>query len=165
VHYEDLTLCRYHRGSLDTDSWRVPLLAVGWLEGPYPYPRGTAPANLMPMLEGFVSAAGQIFRHECFRGLHECNICVPASLLRQSHINLLIPGDGVVYASPAGIVHYMSDHQYLPPWGFIDAVNHCPDYGSDAYLSALREANGGHQIPLRTWDECRSERKSWGRET
>ena len=54
---------------------------------------------------------------------------------------------------------------WLEGRGFIDAVNRCPDYGSDAYLSALREANGGHQIPLRTWDECRSERKSWGRET
>lgn len=157
MHYEDLTLCRYHQGSLDADSWRVPLLAVGWLEVSHPYPRGTAPANLVPKLEGFVSAAGQIFRHECFRGLHECSICMPASLLRQSHINLLIPGKGIVYAAPAGIVHYIEGHEYLPPRAFIDAVTSCPNYGSDAYLSALRETNGGHQIPLRTWDECLSD--------
>jgi hypothetical protein len=112
------------------------------------------------MLDRFVSAAGQIFRHECFRGLHECSVCIPASLLRRSHINLLIPGEGVVYASPAGIVHYLTDHQYLPPDGFIDAANSCPEYGSDAYLSALRKANGGHEVPLRTWDDVLSDRRN-----
>ena len=46
MHYDDLALCRYHSGPLDADSWCVPLLAIGWLEGSYPFKRGAAPIGL-----------------------------------------------------------------------------------------------------------------------
>ena len=85
--------------------------------------------------------------------LHVCSLCKVKSPLRWSNINLLIPGKDVVYAAPAGIVHYINDHQYLPPREFIEAVDRCPDYGLGPYLLALRQANGGRTTPLKTRDE------------
>jgi hypothetical protein len=63
-------------------------------------------------------------------------------------MNLLIPGVGVVYAAPAGFLHYIKEHSYLPPAEFIRAVEACPPYGSDAYEAALREANRDHPTPV-----------------
>jgi hypothetical protein len=40
MYFEDLSLCRYHSGPLDADSWRVPLRAVGWLEAGHAFIRG-----------------------------------------------------------------------------------------------------------------------------
>jgi hypothetical protein len=155
VYFKDLTLCRYHRGTLDADSWHAPLLAVGWLERPHRHTRGAAPLDLAPRLERFVQAAWEIFPQEQFRGLHHCSLCSAeptAPPLALSHINLLIPGNGVIYASPAGILHYIAEHTYLPPPEFIVAVTVCPDYGTDAYLPALRQANGGQPTLLETRD-------------
>ncbi len=56
MYFEDLALCRYHQGSLDADSWKVPLRAVGWLERPHQYPRGATPATLLSKLEVIVCA-------------------------------------------------------------------------------------------------------------
>jgi hypothetical protein len=63
MHYEDLELCRYHSGPLDSDSWHVPLCAIGWLEGGHPYHRGPTPIALVEQINSylppsdFVSAA------------------------------------------------------------------------------------------------------------
>ena len=163
MYIEDLTLCRYHRGVLDADSWQTPLLAVGWLEHPHRYAQGDVPANLVARLEQFVHAASEAFAHEHFRGLHCCSLCSTeraAAPLELSYINLLIPGSGVVYASPAGILHYMAEHSYLPPSDFIAAVNACPDYGSEPYLVALRQANGGHPVFLITRDQWIKQRRT-----
>lgn len=152
----DLELCRYHRGPLDADSWRVPLRAVGWLESGHAYNRGPTPIDLVERIGALVDKAERVFQQYHFRGLHDCTLCKPgdrdAHLLR-SHINLLIPSEHVVFACPAGIVHYLSVHSYLPPHDFVDAVQECPPYGSPQYFEALREANDGHVVPLVTWDE------------
>jgi hypothetical protein len=155
MYFEDLTLCRYHTGALDANNWPVPLLAVGWLEQSHQYTQGVAPSSLTPRLQAFIAAAADAsLPYLNFRGLHSCTLCspgVPAALLESSYINLLIPGRRVVFASPAGIIHYITDHSYLPPSEFIEAVNACPTYGSDDYHAALREANGGHPNPMDTW--------------
>lgn len=152
MYFEDLTLCRYHGGALHADNWQAPLLAVGWLEQPHQYPQGVAPSNLAPRLRAFIAAARDVFSDH-FRGLHSCTLCppgVPAADLELSYINLLIPGRRVVFAAPAGILHYITDHSYLPPSEFIEAVNACPTYGTDEHLAALRDANASHPAPLTT---------------
>jgi len=58
------------------------------------------------------------FPHERFRGLHECGLCAAKGLRvvePASSENLVIPGSNEVYAAPGGIIHYISDHSYLPP--------------------------------------------------
>jgi hypothetical protein len=155
MYFEDLTLCRYHSGALDANNWPVPLLAVGWLEQSHQYTQGVSPADLTGRLQALIAAAGDA-NLPClhFRGLHTCTLCspdVPAARLELSYINLLIPGRRVVFAVPAGITHYITDHSYLPPPEFIEAVNACPTYGSDDYHAALREANDGHPNPMDEW--------------
>lgn len=51
--------------------------------------------------------------------------------------NLFVPGDGVIYAAPSTIIHYIDAHRYLPPAAFVAAVHACPPMRSPAYLKAL----------------------------
>ena len=128
MYYEDLTLCRYHEGPLDADSWRVPLLAIGWLESSHSFNRGATPTDLTERLNALIDSAEGVFRQYNFRGLHDCSLCRPGpdARLSRSHINLLIPSKRVVFACPAAIVHYLTAHSYLPPPEFVDAVFECP---------------------------------------
>lgn len=157
MYFEDLTPCRYHPGPLDAARWRVPLLAIGWLEHPHDFVRGAAPLSLVRKLEGLVIAAGEAHPHYSFRGLHHCSICEATSSgnegLLSSYINMLIPGAGVIYAAPAGIVHYIEAHSYLPPSAFIEAVETCPGYGSPAYYEAIQASNLGETPPLESWEQ------------
>lgn len=157
MYFPDLSKCRYHRGPLDAESWRAPLLAVGWLERSHPFARGESPAGLLATLQGLVESAETAHRHYHFRGLHCCSLCEAdlgvAPELNQSHINLIIPGKGVVYAAPAGITHYIKAHSYLPPSEFSVAVTECPTYGSAAYYEALSRANMGARPPVISREE------------
>ena len=156
MHYEDLELCRYHSGPLDSDSWHVPLRSIGWLESGHPYNRGPTPIALVEQINALVDNAERVFQQYHFRGFYDCTICesgVPAARLARSHINLLIPSKRTVFACPAAIVHYLSVHSYLPPSDFVIAVQDCPPYGSPQYFELLREANDGFPVPMVTWDE------------
>jgi hypothetical protein len=156
MYFEDLELCRYHPGPLDSDSWHAPLRAIGWLEGGHPYSTGATPIGLLEQLGALVNNAERVFQQYHFRGLHDCTLCEAGHLsahLARSHINLLIPGTRTVFACPAAITHYLTVHAYLPPPQFVDAVKECPSYGSTRYLESLSEANDGYPLPLVTWDE------------
>ena len=156
MYFQDLGLYRYHSRPLDSDSWHVPLRAIGWLEGGHLYNRGPTPVGLVEELGALVDNAERVFQQYHFRGLHDCTLCTPGYLgasLARSHINLLIPGKRTVFACPAGIIHYLTVHSYLPPIEFTDAVQGCPQYGSPQHLELLCEANDGHPLPLVTWDE------------
>jgi hypothetical protein len=156
MYYEDLELCRYHRGPLDADSWHAPLRAIGWLESGHSFNCGPRPIGLAEQLTTLVDSAESVFRHYHFRGLHDCTLCEPGDAnarLARSHINLLIPSKHTVFACPAAIIHYLSVHSYLPPCEFVDAVHECPQYGSSRYFEALRQANDGYPVPLITWEE------------
>lgn len=86
-----------------------------------------------------------------FRGQHRCSLCDQRSSqlsLKNSHINLFIPGHRAIYLATAATIHYMECHGYLPPTVFIEAVNECPEYGSVAYYNALQIANRGLRVPL-----------------
>jgi len=157
MYFADLDRCRYHSGPLDADSWQVPLLAVGWLEHPHGFSLGEVPEGLLARLQNLITAAEAAHPQHNFRGLHCCSLCEaehePVEALRQSHVNLLIPGNGVVYAAPAGIAHYIESHSYLPPSQFIAAVASCPAYGSAAFFETLRAANQGIEPPIRSVEE------------
>ena len=160
MHYEDLTLCRYHSGPYDADNWLVPLLTVGWLENPHEFTRGTAPDTFLEKLKKCASLARPAYSHLGFRGIHICSICEA-----QGHVSrfapgwsqevLIIPGYQVIYAAPGGIDHYVESHEYLPPPEFIDAVMRCPTYGSPEFQEALRLSNKGEAPPMVTAAEDR----------
>ena len=159
MYFADLTLLMYHSDPWNAECWRVPLLAVGWLEKEHPLTRGDSPPELLLVLRQQVEGARQAQSHINFRGLHICTLCDQAeSHIENSHINLLIPGAGKVYAAPAGIVHHIESHNYQPPIEFTEAVLRCHKYGSPEFFEALRAANLGNSIPLQHSEE---EAKEW----
>ena len=154
MYFEDLSLCYYHRGPCDADEWQAPLLAVGWLEPPHPFPTGELLADFAEKLESMIEAARNHYSQYHFRGLHDCDLCgVRETPPFRSYLTLWIPGKEVVYLAPGLITHYIGDHGYRPPAEFIAAVMACPEYGSPEYRAALQAANGGHPTPLLTAEE------------
>jgi hypothetical protein len=87
-----------------------------------------------------------------FRGLHDCSLCLHEGSqtphIAGSHRNIFVPGESVVYIAPAGIVHYINTHSYLPPAEFIEAVSRCPDPSTDIYYDMLRAANDHKEPPI-----------------
>jgi len=166
MHFADLTSCRYHGGPFDAENWAVPLLAIGWLEEPHPFPTGQVPAPLVSKLRALVAQTKAEYRQFGFRGIHVCSLC---SSKQQgsprepgwSQENLFVPGAEEVFVTPGGILHYIEDHSYLPPSSFLAAVSCCPDVDSIAYRQALRQANAGVQPPLdETWTEALAKSKA-----
>lgn len=148
----DLDLCRYHTGPFDADNWSVPLRAIGWLEHPHQFDTGATPSGLAARLQMLVKQGRSAYSHYNFRGVKFCSICKSAGLDSPGPIwsqeNIFVPGNGVVYIAPGGIVHYVEAHSYLPPREFIDAVFSCPKYGSHEFRDALHAANGGTAPPF-----------------
>jgi hypothetical protein len=139
-------------------------LAVGWHEHGHAFSQGTTSPELLAKLKGLIEKARIEHSQYNFRGLHHCSLCeqVPnLSPLIDSHINLFIPGQGVIYDATAGTVHYVESHEYLPPSAFIDAIDQCPEYGSEDYYDALRAANRGRVIPLQSKEEEAKERRDF----
>jgi hypothetical protein len=152
-HFRDLDLLDYHQGPLDSAAWAVPLRAVGWLDALHPFPTGAPADRFVARFEELVAQTGQAFAQYAFRGLHCCDLCPPDPPLpiAQSHINVLVPGDGEVFAATAGLLHYVRVHRYRPPAAFVDAVLACPSCDDAAYLEALHDANACVAPPLETW--------------
>jgi hypothetical protein len=155
VHLEDLDFCEYHAPVLTATGWAVPLRAVGWLEYPHPFPVGTVAPDAVSKLIKLVQSTREKFPHYQFRGVHNCSLCAaggkagPAAA-GWSQENILVPGVNEIFAAPGGIVHYITDHDYVPPSAFLEAVVTCPDCASPEYMDALRKANAGHDIPVKT---------------
>ena len=150
MHFEDSSLISYHSGPYDSDEWSCPLLAIGWLEDPQPYNKGKTSSEFRRKLQALVDASQPMYPQYYFRGMYNCSFCDKQEYSGiWSQQNIFVPGDGVVYLSPGGISHYVSDHSYKPPQSFIDAVLQCPDYGSAAYCDVLKEVNHVIDPPLK----------------
>lgn len=143
------------------------MFAIGWLESPHPFPEGDSPSGLLDKLDSLIASSGKHYAAYAFRGQHYCDLghrrpggegTVRETL---SHINLWIPGNGVIYLAPALIAHYVEVHRYSPPAGFAEAVLGCPDFGSQAYRTALQLANGGYPPPLKTSEELIAEQAAF----
>ena len=148
MHFADLELCQYHTGPFDASNWSVQLCAVGWLEQSHSFRTGTVPSAVVSKLKEMLEQMRSAYFHYAFRGLHDCSLCPGTFRLTESYLNLFVPGASVIYIAPAGIVHYIETHSYLPPEVFLDAVLRCPKCTSAGYREALSVANGGQEIPL-----------------
>ena len=107
---------------------------IGWLDGGIPYPTREVPVAFVRRLRDICRSGVNRTR-----GLHQCNLC-PAdqgtnwppspTTIRASAgdyvvggAEIRVPGrDGIVYASPDMIIHYVEAHGYRPPDDFIEAV-------------------------------------------
>jgi len=113
---------------------------VGWLDDIHPYPTGTVDALLIEKMK--LLASNPV---ELYRGKHICELCVkPPDLVkttlpnkvildpncswarwadeRSSNGEIRVSGEGIIFAAPVLIVHYIEVHNYLPPTEFLRAV-------------------------------------------
>jgi hypothetical protein len=127
--YRDLTAYEYA-----PEHAHLGMLNVGWLESSATYTRGPVPPEFADRLSELAHEAA------CrrTRGFHVCDLC-PGELtgrvarpsvaverggqllLGSAEIRVVAP-DGKWYAAPELIVHYVRDHGYRPPNGFVEAV-------------------------------------------
>jgi hypothetical protein len=116
-----------------TETGGLTVLNVGWLDAAYPFLQGETSTEFHTALRNLCQRP--ILLH---RGLHACQFCVPDELSlwptspsgpshreRYGNGQIRIQGaDGIWYAAPTMVHHYVTEHRYLPPKVFIDAALH-----------------------------------------
>ena len=104
---------------------------VGWLDRRHPFETGNTPV-------AFVSKLARLCEEPVgmTRGWRSCNLCderapqpgptsvtVDGADVLVGSAEIGVPGaDGVVFAAPNMILHYVADHRDLPPMEFVNAV-------------------------------------------
>ncbi|GAA3091322.1 hypothetical protein GCM10017562_73090 [Streptomyces roseofulvus] len=102
----------------------VSLVNVGWLARGRRYRRGVAPAGLAVALRRMAVT----HRAQQSRGRHPCPFCASLVFGRRkggpegSAEIWVRGGEGVAYAAPELIAHYVEAHGYVPPGAFVEAV-------------------------------------------
>jgi hypothetical protein len=111
---------------------------VGWLAKKHGYSQGTVPDNFIERLLLFCRR----LIHPTL-GWHNCPFCRKPTLVwvRQGEGEFLlgtaeirvIGKNGIIYAAPNLIYHYVAEHHYRPPEEFVQAVMEAPLPGSPEY--------------------------------
>ncbi|MGW7054076.1 DUF7919 family protein [Streptomyces sp. NPDC054887] len=104
----------------------LPQVNVGWLARVRPYAKGDAPPGLVEALRDMQHT----HRAQQTRGYHFCPWCAARLLglngardtCPRGSAEIRVVGDGVVYAAPELITHYVEAHEYAPPAEFVRAV-------------------------------------------
>jgi len=115
-YFADLTPHTY------TPTDGIELLNIGWLGEAYPFPQGSTSAKFREALR--ILCERPILLH---RGFHSCEFCpekirgVQKSSLGNGQIRIL-GLNGIWFAAPTMIYHYVIEHSYLPPFEFIESV-------------------------------------------
>jgi len=131
TYFADMSPYSYARnGRNDARAEQPDAVNVGWLGAGHEFPVGQAPAWLVPGILKLV-AGGLV---NLMRGYHMCHLCErpywpPIEMEFNGREEMLGNGeirvrgaDGTLYAAPSLIAHYVAEHAYLPPDGFIEAV-------------------------------------------
>lgn len=115
-------LCPYPYSNSDSE-----VLCVGWLDQEKPYPTGDSTTEFKKALACCVN-----YPILLCRGIHLCNFCrtsinTPYDFegrpIRGGNGEIHVSGsDGTVFAAPTLVLHYVTEHQYLPPKPFVEAV-------------------------------------------
>lgn len=122
TYYRDLSPYEYTEQS-------HAMLNVGWLGRGHPFSTGSTPASTVERLVLLVDSAENIMR-----GFHYCEFCdaespirlvapVPDGYVWLGTGEIWLDGEGGVrYSAPTLVVHYITEHSYLPPEEFLAAV-------------------------------------------
>lgn len=95
------------------------VLAVGWLDSSVPFTKGSSDPHLLRVLK--ILAAKPV---NLTRGFYTCPYCRRA----RGNGEIRVAGvNGLTYAAPVLISHYVEKHNYLPPVEFIEAVRALTD--------------------------------------
>jgi hypothetical protein len=145
--FADGSVCSYFK------SIRLPpLVAVGWLESGHQYPIGDMPPEAFRRLTEYQLGAYTGWQPVLYLGSHGCDFCRDESVAMAK--NLFVPGAGVTYVAPEGIVHYVRCHRYLPPEEFSAALIASPAVNSPQYFVRLRD--NGWSDRVANSDLCRT---------
>lgn len=150
TYFPDLEPCTYF-SFLEAEK----VIAVGWLDGEHEFTTGPLDEDLVRRL---CALAERPWQPSLLMGYHTCEICerpeqgqtvveFEGRRLSVGASNIFIPGEGVVYAVPSMILHYILAHAYQPPAIFVEAVRRCPPMRSRAY-AAMMLRNGPGTLPL-----------------
>jgi hypothetical protein len=121
TYFPDLSKYRYF-----SNESRPNLLNIGWLDGTGSYSKGAVDLDLLRKL--FRLCNEPVNRS---MGWHYCAYCkvYPVSMTLDGHTMSLgdaeirVTGkNGIVYAAPTLICHYIQAHEYCPPDDFLVAV-------------------------------------------
>ena len=121
--------------------------AIGWLDDKHAFPVGIAPAE-------FTDKLGRIIETETFLGLYENGSIIPKFFgfhtceLCHNYDHgddIVVPSNQVMYVAPKMILHYITEHGYLPPKQFIDAVLESPIPGTKSYNDAVAKFRELHK--------------------
>ena len=124
AYYPDLSQYSYHSQDIDSST-----LNVGWLNKAHDFRTGEVSALFVTQLRKFCCTP--VLQ---MRGFHACELCTTSSLNEQqitcdnekrwlgSAEIRVFSREGVVYAVPDLIYHYVVKHAYHPPEQFIQAV-------------------------------------------
>lgn len=107
---------------------RKPLLTVlnvGWLDRWHLTTSGPVDAAVVEKLTAMIDHQGT--RVNQTRGVHDCPWCKTIIKMPDGSYlgtaEIWVPGqDGIVYAAPTLITHYITNHDYQPPAEFVAAV-------------------------------------------
>ncbi|GGN36190.1 hypothetical protein FHR83_006321 [Actinoplanes campanulatus] len=133
AYFDDLSPYAYKPRARD---WGRTVLSVGWLDAAHEYRTG-------PTSDDFRSAllrrcTKDKYRIGQTRGFHQCNLppCDkrefwPPILVATTEGEILLGSaeirveakNGVVFAAPTLIYHYVIEHGYQPPDDFIEAIS------------------------------------------
>lgn len=121
--FEDLT--RYENSQVAASS--APIVNVGWLQNGHPFSSGGMAPSVVERLYELVEYAAT----NATRGKHYCDLCPETdrdSSRAWGHAEIRVVGaDGVRYAAPTLIHHYVTVHGYQPPQSFVDALMRVAD--------------------------------------
>ena len=116
-YFADLTPHTYVRGGTEDGT----VLNIGWLDAAHEFPQGEVSVEFLESLREL--CIRPLYLH---RGSHECQLCgnFDWTLLRSKGNGQIrvLSRDGIWYASPTMVHHYVVTHHYRPPDVFIDAV-------------------------------------------
>jgi hypothetical protein len=125
-YFSDLTPYSF---LLAKDEVSASLLSVGWLSRFHSFPKKPVDARLLEKLLKLCRKPVRLTR-----GFHRCDFCsgsansmismtVDGDKVRLGNGEIRVPGtNGVAYAAPTLICHYIDQHEYGPPQEFLDAV-------------------------------------------
>lgn len=142
-YFEDLTPYSYNGNEV--------LLNVGWLSLTEAFDTGETSIEFREKLFRYCLDENIV---KVMRGFHECEFCgLSFSEWDKNHPDygnnarwmsigngeIRVIGNGVIYAAPALIYHYVVKHHYIPPQKFIEAVLTGPQPGSLEHNTLLQK--------------------------
>lgn len=136
TYYPDLSPYEYYQTEFST-------VNIGWLDAAHEYSKGPVPNEFIERLWAFCHEPV----HQS-KGFHACELCRKpvfglnvkrgSDSIQLGSAEIRVFGkDGMTYAAPNLIYHYVVEHCYRPPEEFIQAVMESPLPGSPEYEALL----------------------------